>query len=838
MKKRIRKIFLFLCSFIWLISSCQSIPTKPEATLWGTWHAEEESANTGPLSKTLTFYEDGRLILNEDEADPSQYVVISPGRMKVTVDGETSVVNYEYADDRLTFIFPESERSYQRIGALPIATAVLTQQPEIKPDASPTRANIIEAFIEEVFQGENQVITPENAGRLIELNQIGKGVLGRMIWSPAGDRFALSTSTGVYLYEGAHFQNEMFLEMDSLLNDVAFLQDGKTLAVVSLNGSVRVWDLDTYSENQAFNLHPEKMVFAAYSSPQDRLFVNGWPASFVTYEYKGEVYDVYEVPMEDGTVMVLALVVKGRQESQFVDPDILEEGLITWQGPWRELNRQWVLNTHSPTSLSQIQPDINKFASAFSLDDRFLATWGRGNIVQVWSLENGEELSRLNTENLSSLSMVFSPDGRFLAIGSGDGSLLLWEFTTGRVVFDVQAHTEAIHAIAFSQDGAYLASGGEDQQILLWDVNTGQVLQTFEGHQGNVSCLAFSPDGSQLISGSYDGTIRFWDLNTGKAISTQAGHSEHIEALGFTPDGHILAAGKDEQDTVYLWEMGDREQLRKIEGFSDWVNSMDFSPTEENLATGGKDGIIRIWDLSTEKLLRLFTVNERAYSLSFSPDGEKLALGSGIWDATTGTLLREHLWSKTPWLDVGYSPEGTHLISCGSGRCLLWNADNRGGLVIDENYAGDFSPDGKMLSLGGTDGNIRVMKTESWQLIKEFVGHSESVCCIAFSPDGAWLLSGDVGGEIRFWDVNQNFQGKNNENLPDQILRSVFSPSGSLIASYNANGSIIVWDAETGAILKEINESDHASHIFAFSPDGYILAVSGADGVVRMWRIP
>src|SRR5918999_136752 len=60
-----------------------------------------------------------------------------------------------------------------------------------------------------------------------------------------------------------------------------------------------------------------------------------WPADPGTFEYEGETYDVYLVPMPDGTTRELALVDKGRQESGFLDPANPEAGVITWQGSWR-----------------------------------------------------------------------------------------------------------------------------------------------------------------------------------------------------------------------------------------------------------------------------------------------------------------------------------------------------------------------------------------------------------------------------------------------------------------------------------------------------------------------
>lgn len=67
------------------------------------------------------------------------------------------------------------------------------------------------------------------------------------------------------------------------------------------------------------------------------------PATARTYNYEGEDYDVYSVPMPDGSIQELALVKKGRQASSFVDPANPEAGLIEWEGVWRQLDQARVL---------------------------------------------------------------------------------------------------------------------------------------------------------------------------------------------------------------------------------------------------------------------------------------------------------------------------------------------------------------------------------------------------------------------------------------------------------------------------------------------------------------
>ncbi|MEJ5224000.1 MAG: carbohydrate ABC transporter permease, partial [Anaerolineales bacterium] len=66
-----------------------------------------------------------------------------------------------------------------------------------------------------------------------------------------------------------------------------------------------------------------------------------WPASEGKYTYEGKEYDIYKVPMPNGEIRELALVVKGREKSTFVDPHNPDAGLIEWEGAWRQLERAW-----------------------------------------------------------------------------------------------------------------------------------------------------------------------------------------------------------------------------------------------------------------------------------------------------------------------------------------------------------------------------------------------------------------------------------------------------------------------------------------------------------------
>ena len=99
-----------------------------------------------------------------------------------------------------------------------------------------------------------------------------------------------------------------------------------------------------------------------------------YPADPETFLYHGRVYDVYEVPL-DGTTRELALVTKGRTESEFIDPTSPGAGKVTWQGSWRTLNPVWV----------------------------FAPQWG--NFLEVWDLINYPRLL-FNTIALATIGTI------------------------------------------------------------------------------------------------------------------------------------------------------------------------------------------------------------------------------------------------------------------------------------------------------------------------------------------------------------------------------------------------------------------------------------------------
>lgn len=295
-----------------------------------------------------------------------------------------------------------------------------------------------------------------------------------------------------------------------------------------------------------------------------------------------------------------------------------------------------------------------------------------------------------------------------------------------------------VNAVAFSPDGKLLAGGANGTGIKLWDVATGEVKLTLEGHPYGTEALAFSPDGSMLVSGSEK--VRLWDVKTGRLIREMDEKKILVDSLGvqdvgFSPDGKSIASAGDH---LIIWDVETGNPIKQFESGS-YVVAL--SPDGKSIASATSEKV-KLFDIETGKLkfeARQSDDYARIQSLAFSPDGKLLASASlgiisyvKVWDAETGTLKQ----TLTPYKK---RPE-------------------YGGIE-----AVAFSPDGKFLASGnGHIKTITVYDAKTWELkltlnnggLYSALTQGGVVYAIAFSPDGKQIASGDTDGMVKLWDIS------------------------------------------------------------------------------------
>jgi Caspase domain/WD domain, G-beta repeat len=237
----------------------------------------------------------------------------------------------------------------------------------------------------------------------------------------------------------------------------------------------------------------------------------------------------------------------------------------------------------------------------------------------------------------------------------------------------------------------------------------------------------------------------------------------------------------------------------------------------------------------------------RVWSVAFSPDGELLA--SGGRDGTvrmrkTATGAEVHVLGdkRTAVWCVAFSPDGVLSASAGeAGTIRVWQA--AAGTYVDalSERAGwvwsvAFSPDGVLLASGGGDGVVRVWDAATGDQLRVLEGHAGWIYGVAFSPDGVLLASGGGDGVVRVWDAATGDQLRVLEGHSSPACGVAFSPNGVLLASAGEDGTVRVWEAATGKQIRILQGHDGPVWGVAFNPVEPLLASAGQDGTVRLWR--
>ncbi len=260
--------------------------------------------------------------------------------------------------------------------------------------------------------------------------------------------------------------------------------------------------------------------------------------------------------------------------------------------------RIWRASDH--TVLHALDVSFGAAALVFSPDGRLLAVAAEEGF-QIWQTESGALLYELDGLAHDPRRVVFSPDGQWVAAdGLGDNLTVgMWDLDTGALQFQVKGAALIGH-ILFSPDGQWLATAADhtnDLDIRLWRMSDGALSHTLSGHKLQISALAFSPDGQMLASGEGNyarrsADVRVWRASDGELLQTLSDHPDRITDLAFTDDGLLYVASGNR---VYVWRVSDGTLLYRLEGHTFAVSDLALSPDGATLATGSRDGTVRLW---------------------------------------------------------------------------------------------------------------------------------------------------------------------------------------------------------------------------------------------------
>ncbi|RPA86617.1 WD40 repeat-like protein [Ascobolus immersus RN42] len=270
--------------------------------------------------------------------------------------------------------------------------------------------------------------------------------------------------------------------------------------------------------------------------------------------------------------------------------------------------------------------------------------------------------------------------------------------------------------------------------VYMWNATSGKVDQLCSLENDTVTSVNWIQRGSQIAIGTHKGYVQIWDANKERMLRTMDGHTQRVGALAW--NSHVLTSGSRDR-TIYHRDVRISASFtHTLKGHKQEVCGLKWNSEDNQLASGGNDNKLIVWDGMNEQPLYKFTDHKAAVkAIAWSPHQHGLLASGGgtqdrsikFWNTLTGSLISE--------------------VDTGSQVCNLAWSKNSNEIVSTHGYS---------------ENQIVVWKYPSMQQVASLTGHTYRVLYLAMSPDGQVIVTGAGDETLRFWNC---FQKNKNDGL-------------------------------------------------------------------------
>ena len=498
-------------------------------------------------------------------------------------------------------------------------------------------------------------------------------------------------------------------------NFIIYSPDGKYIASLDYYGVIKIWDV--FIEKEIKRIETNRKL----SSSSEILYNSDGSCVVLKTEDSVDIFDLisdkktifFEFEKNNKNSKILSLYYESNDRC-FVCISEDDEYVN-------------ILDVQTRKKIGELERSRHIFYEKmrFSPNGKYISGYTKSDNLELWSVETGEKIKRLSN-NSSLKTFTYSSNSEYIIASFYSDCIILYNTRTGEEKFKIQFPDSFIYIISCSPNNDFFAFQEDYDKISIYDLTTGHYVKGFEYFFApGLIHLDVSPNGKNFASGSdCSHNVKIWNIETGTLVNELEGHTDTILSITYSPDGRYIASGSRD-GTVRLWCALTGKEIKKFFGHK-------YGTVVSAFSTNGKF---------------LFA---NPFS---SNDGET----SKIWDIETGK----------------------EVVVDGLGCFLGYNESK------------------SLCCFRGENSTVRIYDTLTGKIVSILRGHADFVDSVSYSPDDKYVATSD-GEAIRIWEIKT---GREIKKLNTCTWVKGFSLDGNYIIGQYFDGDYMKWNLKTGKIM-------------------------------------